>query len=377
MRLAERLEVGHPYTRAEVSDLLGYAGTKALETGLAPTPRGQANILFLSGDRKAGQVGGANRREGEDLYFRSQSTGGLDHLISEPSDRDLLVFWRDDGTSTAFEYLGVYAYVSHEETTPRRFHLRLAGAQGDARLLNNDAEYGKWLTAHPAGFVANVTADGNKNYFFIHRATCHTIRPGSSRVNSEGAHTEHVYRKVVADDERTLVAWGLDHGYLYSRMSVCGVCRMGEALPDEAAEGGPRTSSGGQGRQSPRVRKAIELHAMDVVEAHLKADGWTVANESKTQPYDFFATRKNAIRYVEVKGTTGGGDAIIVTVGEVKHARAHPQETLLAIVSGIAVDETDPKSPVCSGGTLRIVEPWVPADEELEATVFRCLVRGG
>ncbi|HMV33840.1 MAG TPA: DUF3883 domain-containing protein [Gemmatimonadales bacterium] len=401
-------------------------------------------------------------------------------------------------------------------------------AEGPARWLDDDHEYSQWLASHPAGFVANVTADGNKNYFVIHRSICHTITPGSSRVNSEGAHTEHAYRKVVADTEAEVVGWGVDYGYQPAAMRACQICRKGEAVqgglarkligllanahqydveraarelpedtwtlpagdvapgdrgliwrtrgtdgkrgivalfdvvaaPEEDVEpttsipywlgappgrarrfrlryvltsklpvwldpeepgvlgeltvsraqgtkayhvtedqwarvmdlvGGweaasaaappsvgakPPRGGGGQGRrQSPRVRRAIERYAMRVVEAHLEAAGWTLTDTSKGNPYDLLAVRGNAIRYVEVKGTSGGGDTIEVTAGEVKHARAHPAETTLALVTGISVDETDPERPVCSGGELRVVERWAPAEEDLDPTVFRCKVR--
>jgi hypothetical protein len=120
----------------------------------------------------------------------------------------------------------------------------------------------------------------------------------------------------------------------------------------------------GQGMSSEAARnRAVESRAMDVVTAHFKASGWVVEDTSSVAPYDLRCVRGGQIRYVEVKGTSGEGDTVVVTRGEVVWARMHSGQVMMAIVSGIRLGGELP--PVAVGGVLQFVDPWVPSEEAL------------
>jgi hypothetical protein len=71
--------------------------------------------------------------------------------------------------------------------------------------------------------------------------------------------------------------------------------------------------------------------------------------------------------YLEAKGTEGAGTSVLVTPGEVDHARKHPGQCMLGITSGIrlqadgSIDE--------ASGDLR-VHDWNPDVGTLEPTGY-------
>lgn len=114
----------------------------------------------------------------------------------------------------------------------------------------------------------------------------------------------------------------------------------------------------GQGFASDsRARKAVELRAMAVVRSELEAEGWVVADVSRSESYDFHCRRRDEELRVEVKGTRGGAGEILVTANEVKHAREHKEHVALAVVSAISV-RWEPKGPTAAGGTTTWHRPW-------------------
>jgi hypothetical protein len=129
-------------------------------------------------------------------------------------------------------------------------------------------------------------------------------------------------------------------------------------MDTEIAAGRPR----GQGRRATAAeRRAIELRAMDVSRAALEAEGWVVNDVSAVASYDFecIKTASGGQLHVEVKGTTGDGSAVLLTPGEVRHAREDATPKALHVVHGIAL-AVDPESGEheASGGELEIVDPW-------------------
>lgn len=87
-------------------------------------------------------------------------------------------------------------------------------------------------------------------------------------------------------------------------------------------------------------------------------------------PYDLKGTRGDEVLYVEVKGTTGAGHEVIVTRGEVKHARAHVGQCTLIVVSRIEVTEVPGEPPVADGGDVHRVVDWQPEEERLEPLTY-------
>jgi hypothetical protein len=83
--------------------------------------------------------------------------------------------------------------------------------------------------------------------------------------------------------------------------------------------------------------------------------GWSVQDVYKWKSYDLAASRESGEeRQIEVKGTTGGPESVLLTTNEVAWARSHPTQSVLAVVHGIAVDREE--SPVSAvGGTLHLI----------------------
>jgi MrcB-like, N-terminal domain/Domain of unknown function (DUF3883) len=123
-------------------------------------------------------------------------------------------------------------------------------------------------------------------------------------------------------------------------------------------------------RLSHAERVAIERRAVDVAADALEADGWSVHDVGSVKPHDLEARRGDAELWVEVKGTTSAGDEVILTRGEVLDYGGKYPDTMLAIVTSIALDRSaDP--PVASGGTLRTIRPWRIDPEDLTAVSYR------
>ena len=159
--------------------------------------------------------------------------------------------------------------------------------------------------------------------------------------------------------------------------------RLAGGWPDEestasAAEAGIEhviRPSRGQGfGLSAADRLAVEHRAMDVVRTHFVDDGWSVKDVYKWKSYDLEASRESGVeRHIEVKGTTGGPESVFLTKNEVRWARSHPTQSVLAVVHGIALDrEETPASAV--GGSLHLVHPWEITDAALTAIAYRYLV---
>lgn len=131
------------------------------------------------------------------------------------------------------------------------------------------------------------------------------------------------------------------------------------AVAEETKRMAGRRGSG-QGRQMNVASKiATELRAMEVARDSLAREGYRVEDVSFNRPYDLYCLRRGRELLVEVKGTTGDGSAVLLTPGEVHHARENADRVALYIVSGIRT-EYDPvtDTALATGGELRIILPW-------------------
>ncbi|WP_433265206.1 MrcB family domain-containing protein [Actinosynnema sp. CS-041913] len=167
---------------------------------------------------------------------------------------------------------------------------------------------------------------------------------------------------------------------LYQRVDTA-LDLPGELSPEvaDAIVAGERVAGrrgGGQGlRLSVPERLAVEHRAVLLATEHLRGLGYRVEDVGATKPYDLDAKRGDEHLFVEVKGTTStwtDRSEIILTGNEVElHEREYPN-TMLVVVSGIALDrDTDP--PTASGGILRVVHPWRITRERLTAVTYRYL----
>lgn len=128
-----------------------------------------------------------------------------------------------------------------------------------------------------------------------------------------------------------------------------------------------RASSQGL-QQNHAARLATEKHAMRIATELLEGEGWTVTDVSMTASYDLRCTRNHDELRVEVKGTTGLGEKVLLTANEVAHARDQYPNVSLIVVSGIALSQAEP--PVATGGTLARLDEWLPANEHLKPVTY-------
>jgi predicted RNA-binding protein with PUA-like domain len=117
---------------------------------------------------------------------------------------------------------------------------------------------------------------------------------------------------------------------------------------------------GGQGFQADSaVRQAVERHAMQLAMRHYQQQGWKVEDVSAKESYDLHCRNAGGQELrVEVKGTTGQGSQVLLTAGEVTHARSHYPRVALYIVSNIRVSLSSEGIAQPHGGDVRVFEPW-------------------
>lgn len=131
--------------------------------------------------------------------------------------------------------------------------------------------------------------------------------------------------------------------------------------------------NGGQGfLASAPARRAVERRAMNLAIAHFAAAGWHVEDVSAISCFDLLCTTGNQRRYVEVKGTTGPGDQIILTHTEVNFAQQNRSEMILVVVSEIQLQRRRSTELAATGGRVRIVDGWAPATADIIPISYIC-----
>lgn len=135
-----------------------------------------------------------------------------------------------------------------------------------------------------------------------------------------------------------------------------------------------KQASPGQGRiMDARQRKALEDAAQHHLETYYRARGWQVQDVRFDGPYDAIAFKDGQTRYLEAKGTMSHGAIVTVTAGEVAHARQHPGECVIGILSGLSftddgeLDET---------GANFVLREWNPVEEDLRAMEYQWSATG-
>lgn len=136
----------------------------------------------------------------------------------------------------------------------------------------------------------------------------------------------------------------------------------------------------GDGGPAPAdVRLAIEMRAMECAQEWIQETWPHAAPDPRPGtpgiPYDFVVTQPGAPdRYVEVKGRSPGWSdlsSVELTHGEVRHARDHPEDSALVVVSGIEVLRLLDGSVVGTQGDVRVCFPFAPTDNDLEIVRYR------
>lgn len=130
----------------------------------------------------------------------------------------------------------------------------------------------------------------------------------------------------------------------------------------------PRQGPPGQGRLRDICRRlAVERYAVDTATDHYVNKGWKVEDVGLWRPYDLDCVKGSKHLHVEVKGTTGKGEKVILTANEVTHAETCGNVALFVVTHIDVSDDPDPKA---SGGQTSVFQPWVLNRSALHAKVY-------
>lgn len=145
------------------------------------------------------------------------------------------------------------------------------------------------------------------------------------------------------------------------------------ARGEDTTDAESSSSGGGRGpRLTAAENRAIEQAAMDKAVAYFSARKYRVKDVHQNQCYDLLCERtgEEDLR-VEVKGTTGSGDKIIVTANEVESALGN--RTALFVVSELELQRQGGRISA-TGGQQQCFLPWRPRETDLRATQYECSV---
>ena len=117
----------------------------------------------------------------------------------------------------------------------------------------------------------------------------------------------------------------------------------------------------------PKKRVAIERAAVNRARQHYEANEFQV--EERGKPFDLLCRKGSLIVHVEVKGTVGSGEKVILTINEVIDARNPEWRSDLFIVYGINLEQVNGEWQG-RGGSVRCTEAWCPHDDDLKAVQF-------
>lgn len=127
----------------------------------------------------------------------------------------------------------------------------------------------------------------------------------------------------------------------------------------------------GQGFESSgELRVKIEQRAMAIATELMKCQGWAVQDVAKYESFDLLCNRDGTVVYVEVKGTTGAADRIILTRAEVEFAAANRSSMMLVVVSDIEVRYEHDGCAVACGGIPHAFEEWAPDQRRLQPIAY-------
>lgn len=132
---------------------------------------------------------------------------------------------------------------------------------------------------------------------------------------------------------------------------------------------GTKSHGSAQGWQSdPARRKLVEDAAQDRLMKLYSDEGWEVTDTRFGNPYDAVARRAGEVVFLEAKGTETAGSAVLVSAGEVKHARKYPGRCVMGVLSDIRFGADGQVN--ADSGTFRLL-PFNPSDDALAATTYR------
>ena len=179
-------------------------------------------------------------------------------------------------------------------------------------------------------------------------------------------HVRYAYSKRGKLAVRPWMTAVLKHIDGYDGPNLLGTEGPDEALADAIADALSRSGHPGF-LADPKARKAVEDCAMDAATTAFAKQG-VVADEHVGNPFDLSVTIGGKKKYVEVKGTTGGGEQVIMTAGEVRWARKH--QSALFVLRGVKLSKVG-ASWKATGGDAVVIDPWVPASGDLAPLAYQ------
>jgi len=117
-------------------------------------------------------------------------------------------------------------------------------------------------------------------------------------------------------------------------------------------------------------KKAVELHAVKLAIEHLTMLGYTeIEDVGDKESFDLRALSSEKQINVEVKGSTGAANSVILTKNEVSFQKdAHPLNGLF-IVSNIELTRGEKIS--TQGGDIQFISPWLIDESSLTAISYQ------
>ncbi|MGW6173691.1 protein NO VEIN domain-containing protein [Arthrobacter sp. NPDC055138] len=112
------------------------------------------------------------------------------------------------------------------------------------------------------------------------------------------------------------------------------------------------------------MKKAIEMQAVRQAIVHYEAAGYTVEDVGAYRSYDLEAVRGDEVRHVEVKGSQGHVQKVILTRNEVTHANEFGR-TDLVVVAEIEWERHKDGSIATDDGLMSVYPDWRPSLENL------------
>jgi hypothetical protein len=147
-----------------------------------------------------------------------------------------------------------------------------------------------------------------------------------------------------------------------------GAARLVGRQPDTPALPGLRRGQGWL--TSAEQRLVIEMAGMSAANAHYEASGYSVEDVHLHEPYDLRCTRGDDEVHVEVKSTIGAAEYVLLTHGEVIHAR-NAAHAALFILSGVRLITVNEQLEVDESEEPVIIDPWMPDDGHLSPLSYR------
>jgi hypothetical protein len=114
----------------------------------------------------------------------------------------------------------------------------------------------------------------------------------------------------------------------------------------------------------PVLKKAIEMQAVCQAMTHYEAAGYRVEDVGAYRSYDLEAVRGDEVRHVEVKGSQGYVQKVILTRNEVTHANEFGR-TDLVVVAEIQWERHKDGSIATADGLMSVYPDWRPSPENL------------